>query len=56
MNNVLDRRYRIIILDHKHGTVKVLFRLLTYEEALEICREWEWSYKTPWDMSIDPEY
>lgn len=56
MNNVLDRRYRIIILDHKHGTVKVLFRLLTYDEALEICRKWEWSYNSPWDMDIDPEY
>lgn len=56
MNNLFDRLYCIMIYDFKRGTNKTLFRFLTYEKALEICREWEWSYKTPWDMSIDPEY
>lgn len=56
MNNLFDRLYCIMIYDFKRGTTKALFRFLTYEEALKKCRDYEWEWESPWDMTIEPEY
>lgn len=55
MDNLFDRLYCIMIYDFKHSTNKTLFRFLTYEEALKKCRDYEWTWEIPWDMTIEPE-